>query len=164
MKERLISITSELFSRNAVEILDGGDETDALYESLVEKANKAISEYGWKEVFESWKNYMYENCHTVEEALSFATWFEIYGGHHHRIEEPYKFLAYLYDIFDLNPVKYNAQIMDDVSYGLLEAAGIKENLWTDDSYTAETDPELIRAVEALRKENGRWINKAERGV
>ncbi len=44
--------------------------------------------------------------------------------------------------------------MDDVSYGLLEAAGIKENLWTDDSYTAETDPELIRAVEALRKENG----------
>lgn len=95
MKERLISITSELFSRNAVEILDGGDETDALYESLVEKANKAISKYGWKEVFESWKNYMYENCHTVEEALSFAILFEIYGGHHHRIEEPYKFLAYL---------------------------------------------------------------------
>jgi hypothetical protein len=55
---------------------------------------------------------MYENCHTVEEALSFATWFEIYGGHNHRIEEPYKFLAYLYDIFDLNnPVKYNAQII-----------------------------------------------------
>lgn len=54
---------------------------------------------------------MYENCHTVEEALSFAAWFEIYGGHNHRIEEPYKFLAYLYDIFDLNPVKYNAQII-----------------------------------------------------
>ena len=153
MKERLISITSELFSRNAVEILDGGDETDALYESLVEKANKAISKYGWKEVFESWKNYMYENCHTVEEALSFATWFEIYGGHHHRIEEPYKFLAYLYDIFDLNPVKYNAQIMDDVSYGLLEAAGIKEE-----------DPERLekkkqRRINQKRKKTQRMIEK-----
>lgn len=154
MNKQLYAITNELFSRNAVEVLDGGDATDALYDSLVEKADSAISKYGWKAVFESWKTYMYENCHTVEEALSFATWFEIYGGHNHRIEEPYKFLAYLYDIFDLNPVKYNAQIMDDVSYGLLEASGIKTDLWTDDSYTTETDPELIKAVETLRKENG----------
>ena len=131
MNEQLHSITNDLFSRNAVEVLDGGDATDALYDSLVEKADSAISEYGWKAVFESWKTYMYENCHTVEEALSFATWFEIYGGHNHR---------------------YNAQIMDDVSYGLLEASGIKTDLWTDDSYTTETDPELIKAVEALRKE------------
>ncbi len=154
MNEQLYAITNELFSRNAVEVLDGGDATDALYDSLVEKADNAISKYGWKAVFDSWRTYMYVDCHTVEEALSFATWFEIYGGHNHRIEEPYKFLAYLYDIFDLNPVKYNAQIMDDVSYGLLEASGIKNNLWTDDSYTTETDPELIKAVEALRKENG----------
>lgn len=151
MNEQLDSITNELFSRNAVEVLDGGDATDALYDALVEKANIAISEYGWDAVFESWCGYMYKNCHTVDDALSFATWFEIYGGHNHIIAEPYKFLAYLYDIFDLNPVKYNAQIMDDVSYGLLEAAGIKENLWSDDSYTTETDPELIKAVEALRK-------------
>jgi hypothetical protein len=150
MNEQLDSITNELFSRNAVEVLDGGDATDALYDALVEKANNAISEYGWNAVFESWCGYMYKNCHTVDDAISFATWFEIYGGHNHIIAEPYKFLAYLYDIFDLNPVKYNAQIMDDVSYGLLEAAGIKENLWSDDSYTTETDSELIKAVEALR--------------
>ena len=154
MNEQLDLITNNLFCRNAVEILDGNEATDALYDALVEKADKAISEYGWEAVFESWKTYMYENCHTVKDALSFATWFEIYGGHNQRIEEPYKFLAYLYDIFDLNPVKYNAQIMDDVSYGLLEASGIKTDLWADDSYTTETDPELIMAVEALRKENG----------
>ena len=151
MNSDLDNITNELFSRNAVAVLDGGDATDALYDALVEKANNAISEYGWNAVFESWCGYMYKNCHTVDDALSFATWFEIYGGHNHIIAEPYKFLAYLYDIFDLNPVKYNAQIMDDVSYGLLEAAGIKENLWSDDSYTTETDPELIKAVEELRK-------------
>lgn len=151
MNSDLDNITNELFSRNAVEVLDGGDATDALYDAFAEKANNAISEYGWNAVFESWCGYMYKNCHTVDDALSFATWFEIYGGHNHIIAEPYKFLAYLYDIFDLNPVKYNAQIMDDVSYGLLEAAGIKENLWSDDSYTTETDPELIKAVEALRK-------------
>lgn len=34
---------NELFSRNAVEVLDGGDATDALYDSLVEKADSAIS-------------------------------------------------------------------------------------------------------------------------
>jgi hypothetical protein len=152
MNEQLNSITNELFSHNAVEILDGGDTTDALYDALVEKANNVINEYGWDVVFESWENFMYENCNSVEDALNFATWFEIYGGHNHKIAEPYKFLAYLYDIFDLNPVKYNAQIMDDVSYGLLEAAGIKKNLWSDDYYTTENDPELVNAVKKLRKE------------
>ena len=155
MIENLESITKELFYRNAVEILDGGDETDELYDALKEMAENTISKYGWAAVFESWKNYMYANCHTVEEALSFAYWFEIYGGNHHKIENPYEFLAYLYDIFDLSPVRYDAQIMDDVSYGLLEAAGIKENLWSDDSYTTETDPEMIKAVNKLRQERSR---------
>ena len=154
MNNRLESITKELFCHNAIEVLDGGDATDELYDALIEKAQKAIDDFGWDNVFENWKKFMYENCHSVDEALNFATWFEIYGGHNHRIAEPYQFLAYLYDIFDLNPVKYNAQIMDDVSYGLLEAAGIKENLWSDDSYTTETDPCLIAEVEKLRKAKG----------
>ena len=152
MNTQLDSITHELFDHNAIEILDGGETTDDLYDALVDKAKSTIDEFGWEAVFDSWKNYMYESCHTVEEALNFATLFEIYGGQNHKIEEPYKFLAYLYDIFDLQPVKYDAQIMDDVSYGLLENAGIKKNLWSDDSYTTETDPELINAVEQLRKE------------
>ena len=151
MNTQLEIITNELFKHNAIEILDGGEETDALYDNLKEKAQDAISEYGWNAVFESWKNYMYKNCHSVEDALSFATWFEIYGGHMHIISDPYDFLAYLYDIFDLDPVRYNAQIMDDITYGLLESSGTKKDLWLDDSYTPETDPELIKAVEALRK-------------
>ena len=43
MNEQLDSITNELFSRNAVEVLDGGDATDALYDGLVEKANSMIN-------------------------------------------------------------------------------------------------------------------------
>ena len=157
MNTHIDSITKELFSRDAIEVLDGGEETDALYSELVQKANEAISEYGWDAVFKSWKNYMINNCHTIEEAISFATWFEAFGGQNHKIEEPYKFLAYLYDIFDMDPVKYDAQIMDDVSFGVLEAAGIKRNLWSDDSYTTETDPKLIEAVETLRQERSRSV-------
>lgn len=151
MNNELDNITEELFSRDAVEILDS-DTSDELYDSLVEKAENAIKLYGWPEVFNSWNNYMHTHCHTVKQALSFATWFEAYGGHTYKLSDPYTFLAYLYDIFDLNPVKYDAQIMDDVSYGLLEAAGIKNNLWGDDSYTTETDPDLIKAVNKLRSE------------
>ncbi|MBR4749148.1 MAG: hypothetical protein IK083_06230 [Abditibacteriota bacterium] len=95
---------------------------------------------------------MLEHCRTPKDARSFATWFWSYDGHEHVIPDPYGFLAHLYDIFDLKPVKYDAQIMDDVSYGLLEAAGIKKHLWIDDDYTTERDPEMIKAVEKLRKE------------
>ncbi len=155
MNTQIDEITAELFSRNAIDIIDGGSETDEIYDSLVEKARAAVEDYGWESVFTSWESFMYANCHTVEDALSFATWFYTYGGHEHRIEKPYHFLAYLYNIFDLNPVKYGAQIMDDVSYGLLEAAGIKTDLWSDDSYTTETDPQLIKAVEEIRKKCGK---------
>lgn len=149
MPDKLNEITEDLFHRNAYDVMN--DSSDELYDALVEKAQKAIETYGWPAVFESWKKYMIEHCHTVDEAISFANWFFIYGGPTHVIPEPYKFLAYLYDIFDLRPVRYDAQIMDDVSYGLLMAAGIKKNLWSDDSYTTETDPEMIKAVEELRK-------------
>ncbi|MGN0692550.1 MAG: hypothetical protein ACI4K7_09415, partial [Oscillospiraceae bacterium] len=64
MNSNLYNVTYELFSRNAVEVLDGGDATDTLYNELVEKADKAITEYGWEAVFESWKSYIYENCHS----------------------------------------------------------------------------------------------------
>ncbi len=149
MNKELDRITEELFTLDAIDVLENPD-SDELYDSLVEKAQTTIEKYGWDEVFESWKSYMIKHCHTVKEALSFATWFEIYEGHKHFIENPYEFLAYLYDIFDMNPVKYDAQIMDDISYGLLENAGIKKNLWSDDSYTTETDPQMIKAVETLR--------------
>jgi len=150
MNIELETITNELFSRDAIEVIDD-PTTDELYDSLKEKASTAIKKFGWDEVFDSWKQYMYSHCHSVNEALSFATWFYSYDGATHIIPNPYDFLAYLYDIFDLSPVKYDAQIMDDVSYGLLEAAGIKKNLWSDDSYTTETDPELIKAVDELRR-------------
>lgn len=151
MNYELNKITNELFSHDAIEVLDS-ESSDELYDNLIEKAQAAIEHFGWSMVFESWNNYMHEHCHTVKDALSFATWFETYGGQKHIIPDPYGFLAYLYDIFDLNPVKYDAQIMDDVSYGLLEAAGKKKDLWSDDSYTTETDPELIKAVTKIRSE------------
>lgn len=153
MNMEIEKITDELFSRDVYELLDDpSEEADELYDALVEKAQRAIEKYGWDNIFTSWNHFMLTHCHNVQEALNFATLFQIYGGQNHKIEDPYTFLAPLYDIFDLCPVRYDAQIMDDVSYGLLEAAGIKKNLWSDDYYTTETDPKMIEAVEKLRKE------------
>ena len=39
MSTQLDSITKELFSHNAIEVLDGGEETDALYYESVQKAD-----------------------------------------------------------------------------------------------------------------------------
>lgn len=89
-----------------IEIIDD-PTSDELYYSLIEKAHSSIDIYGWPTVFESWNTYMHKYCHTVKEALNFATWFEIYGGQNYKIPDPYHFLAYLYNIFDLCPVKYS---------------------------------------------------------
>ena len=46
MNAELETITNELFSRNAIEVIND-PTTDELYESLKKKANEAIKKFGW---------------------------------------------------------------------------------------------------------------------
>ena len=54
MNDKLEAITKDLFSRDAIDVMnDNSPSGDELYDSLIGKARAAIEEFSWLQVFES---------------------------------------------------------------------------------------------------------------
>ena len=59
---------------------------------------------------------------------------------------------HFYYRLESNPAKYDAvDNMDEMTFEVLMRAGIKEDLWLDDSCIPEKDPEMIKAVEQWKE-------------
>ncbi|MBQ3682329.1 MAG: hypothetical protein II922_04530 [Succinimonas sp.] len=117
-----------------------------------EKVKQQISEFGWENTFESWKNYLFTECKTPESAINFANLFWSYGGHDYTVIEPYKFLGYFYYRIDFDAEKYDELgILDSLAIDLLPKAGYSyaDRLINDD-YIPELDPKIIAQVEIYK--------------
>ena len=148
--------TNYLFNRNYSSDAEFSDE---ISEACEELADKMISEYGWNKVFDSWYSYLTANCRSAESVCNFANLFWCYGGAEHPIKNAYDFLGYFYYYLELNPAKYEDDygaltIMDGISNDIQEHSGLKKDIWLDDDYVPEKDPEIIKSVEFWRSERG----------
>jgi hypothetical protein len=117
-----------------------------------EKVKQQISEFGWGNTFESWKNYLFTECKTPESAINFANLFWSYGGQDYPVIEPYKFLGYFYYRIDFDAEKYDELgILDSLAIDLLPKAGYSyaDRLINDD-YIPELDPKIIAQVEIYK--------------
>lgn len=141
------AITHELFG-----VSFRGEEFQRDKAKLQESAENLIEEAGWDATYEAWFEYLIHNCTTPEHVLNFVHLIRYYDDFSHAIPDPYNFLGYFYYRLELNPAKYDAvDNMDEMSFEVLMRAGIKEDLWLDDSYVPEKDPEMIKAVEQWRE-------------
>lgn len=153
--ENLNKITRSLYDLDYYDDSVFTDETADKYEEIAENS---IEQYGWDNVFQSWFEYLVKYCKTPKEVCNFAHLFWSYNGQDHVIENTYEFLGYFYYIMDLNPAKYEEKysavtIMDSIANELQENAGLKKDIWCDDNYAPEKDPEIIKAVEKWRSKN-----------
>ena len=96
---------------------------------------------------------MYENCKTPETVINFAHLYWIYAWHKNPIPNPYEFLGYFYARIDMNTEKYDEMdILDSLALEILPRSGNPNvNLYDNPRYLPETDPLLLKAVEAHRK-------------
>ena len=44
-----------------------GDDTSQEYDLLLDKVEQQITEFGWDKTFESWKNYLFTECKTLNQ-------------------------------------------------------------------------------------------------
>lgn len=141
------NITTGLFG-----VMFSGEDFQHNKATLRKSAEKLIEEAGWDAAYKAWFDYLIHNCTTPELVLNFVHLIRYYDDFSHAIPDPYDFLGYFYYRLELNPAKYNAvDNMDEMSFEILMKAGIKDNLWSDDSYVPEKDPEMIKAVERWRE-------------
>ena len=133
-----ISYTSEFFKANRTE--------------YISKAEELINKAGWDDTFSAWFEYLINNCKTAESVINFVHLYRGYDDFAHMVPNPYEFLGFFYFILELNPSKYDAtDNMDEMTFEILMKAGIKKDLWMDDSYIPEKDPEIIKAVEDWKR-------------
>ena len=62
-------------------------------EDHLDRANNLLEAHPWKDIFNSWDNYLRTNCKTPEEVINFCNLFFYYGGTEQFISEPYTFLG-----------------------------------------------------------------------
>ncbi|MBO4408241.1 MAG: hypothetical protein J5786_03090 [Clostridiales bacterium] len=140
--------TAELFG-----VSFEGDDFSKTKDALYKSAQTLIEDAGWRATYEAWFEYLIQKCKTPELVINFVHLIRYYDDFSHVIPDPYRFLGYFYFRLELNPAKYDAvDNMDEMSFEVLMKAGIKEDLWLDDSYIPEKDPEIIKAVERWKEE------------
>ena len=129
---------------------DPAFDADESYEHS-DVADEIIKEYGWKEVFPCWFQFLKENCKTPEEVLNYANLFYYYGGTDYPIRDPYSFVSYFYYRIDIT--QYGAQatnILDSIVIPILSRIG-DVNLEKNPNYAPESDPKIITAIEEWKE-------------
>lgn len=121
-------------------------------EEHLDRAEQLIDSHPWSDVFNSWNNYLHNNCKTPEEVINFCNLFVYYGGTEQFIPHPYEFLGYIYYMVDTEKYWDEAgELLDSLSVSVLEKAG-EISSWNDPYYQSWKDPKIIAEVEKLKSQ------------
>lgn len=112
------------------------------FAKIVDQGCQIVSEYEAGIVLEAWMDYLSKSVNTKPEAWSFLRWFYCFGGVTLEIDNPYPFLALLFDklglTFDLSNISAEEEGMfeeyDLIYASLLTQSGIidKEQFFSVD--------------------------------
>ena len=117
-------------------------------EEHLDRADNLLEAYPWKDIFNSWNDFLHANCKTPEEVINFCNLFYYYGGTDQFIPEPYSFLGYIFSIVDWDKNWDTAgDFLDGFCISILEKAG-EVSLVKDPYYQPWNDPKLQQAVNA----------------
>lgn len=148
MNSTIISETEYLFNRDYFD----NSITEDVEEEYTDRADALLSSYSWDDIFDCWFDYLKNNCKTEKEVINWANLFFCYGGADNPIDDPYKFLGYLYYKVDvLNNVDEAQHIFDSIAISILEPMGYID-LIKDPCYAPESDPNIIKSVQNWKQQ------------
>lgn len=125
--------------------------TEEIDEEYSDRAIKLLEDYPWDDVYNSWFEYLKNNCKTTKSVINWANLFFCYGGTDEPIKEPYKLAGYLLYKVDLKKHWSDAiDIFESIIISLLEKGGYINTL-QDTDYSIEKDPNILKEVEYWRK-------------
>ena len=120
------------------------------HEEHLECAEKLIDTYPWNDIFNSWNEYLHNNCKTPESVINYCNLFLYYGGQDQFIPNPYEFLGYIYYMVDIDKYWDQAgEFLDGLSISILEKSGEISTV-KNPYYQSWTDPKMIAAIERYR--------------
>lgn len=117
------------------------------HEEHWDKAAEILEKYSFSDFHQASFEWMCNHCAAAEQYINFANLYFYYGGADHYIDNPYPFLAYLYNGVDWEHDSENAEKADNIFWsiavGLLQHSGIYHGY--ADAYDPFEDPALMEA-------------------
>ena len=124
-------------------------DDDALKEREI-LAKKILKENSWEEIFETWNNYLRNDCKTPMEIINYLLRLYCYAGDYFRIpptHDPYDFMGYLLAKVDLDKYWDEGEvIMDTFAIKILNI-----DLMEDPYYQFWEDPKVIEAAKKYQQ-------------
>ena len=146
--DNIKTITEETNYLFNVDFLNDNFDAEGNEEHL-DRAIQLIDTHPWNEIFNSWNNYLHNNCKTPEDVINFCNLFVYYGGTDQFIPRPYEFLGYIYYMVDTDKYWDEAgELIDGLSISVLEKAG-EISSWNDPYYRSWKDPKILKEIEKL---------------
>ena len=120
-------------------------------------ADNVRASYPWRQVYDSWTQYLTKHCPTAASVINWENLFWYYGGQEFPVDDPYPFLGYLlYRTATPEGCMVSEEamtILDSIAMDMLERIG-DVTIDTVDYYGANTDPRVLASAAAWRKKLG----------
>ncbi len=125
------------------------------------KAAEILKKYSFSDFHQASFEWMRNHCVTAEQYINFANLYFYYGGADFYVDNPYPFLAYLYNGIDWDSDSVNAEKADDIFWSiavdLLQHAEIYHGY--ADEYDPFKDPVLTEERKRIAQVHGIILNE-----
>lgn len=130
-------------------------------EEHLDKAAEILEKYSFSDFYQASFEWMRNHCVTAEQYINFANLYFYYGGTDSYVDNPYPFLAYLYNGIDWDNDSVNAEQADNIFWSiavdLLQHAEIYHGY--ADEYDPFKDPALTEERKRLAQVHGIVLNE-----
>lgn len=121
------------------------------HEEHLQASWELFENYSWEEIAPVWLDHLYTNCKTPEEVINFVNLFVYYEAADHPINDPIRFIGYLYYKVDMDKYWEQAgELFEGVAITILSKSGLV-NTMADPYYNPMKDSRIIEEVDELRK-------------
>ncbi len=121
------------------------------HEEHLQASWELFENYSWEEIFPVWMNHLRKNCKISEEVINFVNLFVYYEAADRPINDPIKFIAYLYYKVDMDKYWDEAgDLFQGLAINILLKSGLVNTI-ADPYYNPMKDSRIIKEVEKLRK-------------
>ena len=121
------------------------------HEEHLQASWELFENYSWEEIAPAWMEHLYMNCKTPEEVINFVNLFIYYEAADRPINDPIKFIGYLYYKVDMDKYWNEAgELFEGVAITILSKSGLV-NTMADPYYNPMKDSRIIKEVDELRE-------------
>ena len=123
------------------------------HEDHLKTSWELFENYSWDKIYPVWMNHLYKNCTTPEDVINFVNLYIYYEATEQPINDPVRFIGYLYYKVDMDKYWDKAgELFDGFAISILSKNGLV-NIKVDPYYNPLQDTRILKEINTFKEEN-----------